>query len=81
MQIHLKDIPNELFVEYSLLLIADSSGYVYLDIRKGVYELKESGIIAYKCFFRNLQPRGYTPVAQTPVFGTTQPCIPPSPSL
>ena len=46
MQIHLKDIPHEVIVEYSLLSISDLSGYVHVDIRKGVYGLKESGITA-----------------------------------
>ena len=41
------------------------SGYVYVKIRKGMYGLKESGIIAYKPLVRNLQPHGYAPVAHT----------------
>ena len=48
MRIHLKDIPNKVIVEYSLLPIAYLSSYVYVKIRKGVYGLKESGIIAYR---------------------------------
>ena len=39
-RIHLKDIPNEVVVEYSLLPISDSSGYVYVEIRKRMYGLK-----------------------------------------
>ena len=35
MRIHLKDIPNKVVVEYSLLPIADLSGYVYVKIIKG----------------------------------------------
>ena len=46
MRIHLKDIPNEVIIEYSLLPIANSRGCVYVEIRKGVYGLKEAGIIA-----------------------------------
>ena len=56
MRIHLKGIPNKVIVEYSLLPLADSSGYVYVEIRKGMYRLKESGMIAYKRLVRNLQP-------------------------
>ena len=40
MRIHLKDISNEVIIEYSILPIADSSGYVYIEIRKGMYGLK-----------------------------------------
>ena len=67
---HQKDIPNEVVVEYSLLPIFHSSGYVYVDIRKGMYGLKESGIIAYKRLVRNLQPHGYAPLAHTPSLWT-----------
>ena len=66
MQIHLRDIPNEVVIEYSLLPIADSSGYIYVEIKKGMYGIKESGIIAYKRLVRNLQSHCYAPVAHTP---------------
>ena len=66
MRIHLKDIPNKVIVEYSILPPAKSSGYVYVEIRKGMYGLKGAGIIAYKRLIRNLQPHGYSPVAHTP---------------
>ena len=66
MCIHLKDIPNKVVFDYSLLPIAYSSGYVYVDIRKGMYGLKEAGIIAYKRLVHNLQPHGYAHVAHTP---------------
>ena len=62
MQIHLRGIPHEVIFEYSLLSIADSSGYVHVDIRKGMYGLKEAGIISYTRLVRNLQPHGYAPV-------------------
>ena len=73
MWIHLKDIPNKVVVEDSLLPIDDSSGYVYFNIRKGMYGLKESVIITYKPLVHNLQPHSYAPVAHTPFFGPTQP--------
>ena len=66
MRIHLKYTPHEVVVEYSLLPIADLSGYVYVEIRKGMYGLKEAGIIAYKRLVRNLKPHSYTPVAHAP---------------
>ena len=37
MPIHLKEIPNKVIVEYSLLPISDLSGYVYVKIIKGMY--------------------------------------------
>ena len=55
-----------MIIEYSLLPIADLSGYAYVEIRKGMYGLKEAGIISYKRLVRNLHPHGYAPVAHTP---------------
>ena len=66
MRIHHKDIPNKVVVEYSLLPISDASGYVYIEISKGMYGLKEAGIITYKRLVRNLQPHRYAHVAHTP---------------
>ena len=66
MRIHLKDIPNEVVVEYYLLPITDASGCVYVDIIKGIYGLKESVIIANKRLVCNLQPHIYAPVAHAP---------------
>ena len=68
--IHLKGITNKVIAEYSLLPLADSSGYVHVEIRMGMYGLKEAGIIAYKRLVHNLQPHGYATVAHTPVFWT-----------
>ena len=75
MQIHLKDIPNEVIIEYFLLPLANSSGYVYVETRKGMYGLKEAGIIAYNPLVCNLQPHGYASGAHTPGlwFHTTLP--------
>ena len=46
--------------------IADSSGYVYDKIRKGIYGLEESSIISYKRLIHNIQNHGYAPVAHPP---------------
>ena len=70
MRIHLKDIINNVVVEYSLLPIADVSGYVYVNTRKGMYVLKEAIIIANKRFSHNLQSHGYAPVEHTPSLWT-----------
>ena len=46
MRIHLKYIPHKLVLDYSLLYISDTCGYVYVQIRKNMYELKEANIIS-----------------------------------
>ena len=40
----------------------DSKGYVYLEIRKGMYGLKEASILAYDQLKAHLAPYGYSPV-------------------
>ena len=54
MWIHLKDTRNKVVVEYSLVPIYNLSGYFYVKIRKGMYGLKEAGVIAYKRLVHNL---------------------------
>ena len=66
MQIHLKDINHKVIAEYSLLSIAEPSGSVQIESRKGMYGLKEAGIISYKRLVINLQPPGYNPVENNP---------------
>ena len=65
MRIALKDIPPEIIIEYNLLSIAHN-GYVFVEISKGMYGLKEAGIIAFKRLVANLAPHGYHPVRFTP---------------
>ena len=57
-------IPDEIKNEYNLVLEPD--GYTYFEIRRGMYGLKEAGIIAYKHLVKNLLPYGYAPMKHTP---------------
>ncbi len=65
MQIALKDIPPEIIAEYNLLSIPHRH-HVFVEIRKGMYGLKEAGIIAFNRLVANLKPHGYHPVRFTP---------------
>jgi len=49
-------IPDEIKNKYNLVLEPD--GYTYFEIRRGMYGLKEAGIIAYKHLVKNLLPYG-----------------------
>jgi hypothetical protein len=51
--------------EYDIQTIA-SHGYVYVEIRKGMYGLKEAGIIAFNRLVAKLAPHGYHPCKHTP---------------
>ena len=45
MKIHISDIPQEIIDEYNLLTLFDDKGFVYINIVKGMYGLKQAGII------------------------------------
>ena len=63
LQVHINNIPPEVFEEYDVR--PDKSGYVYPEVRHGMYGLREAGIIAFKQLFRKLAPAGYHPCRQT----------------
>ena len=64
------DIPTHFFIdetrqEYDITNL-QHNGFIYVKIRKGLYCLKETGIIAFKILVKNLAPHGYHPVKYTP---------------
>jgi hypothetical protein len=57
MKIHKKYLPDEVISEYNLTPAHfDSKGYCYLEIRKGMYGLKEAAILAYEQLVAHLKP-------------------------
>ena len=58
-------IPPEILDEYPEIVF-ESDGYAYFEARKGIYGLKEAGLIAFENLVRNLKPFGYEPVKFTP---------------
>jgi hypothetical protein len=67
MRAHRKYVTNEILEEYGLTdEYYDSRGYVYLEIQKGMYGLKEASILAYDQLKAHLQKYGYSPVHFTP---------------
>ena len=66
LRVPLSLIPQEVLDEYTL--IPDKDGYVYFEVRKGIYGLKEAGLIAFKTLVTNLAPYGYEPMPFTPGF-------------
>ena len=65
MRIPTKHIPAKVMSEYNLHNYIDN-GYVYCEIRKGMYGLKEAGLIAFLRLVKNLTPNGYSPMRYTP---------------
>ena len=67
MRVHRRYLPQEVIDEYNLTPEHfDSHGYVYLEIRKGMYGLKEAAILAFEQLRDHLAPFGYHPVRHTP---------------
>ena len=56
-------IPQEILDKYGLT--AETDGFVYFEVRKGIYGLKEAGLIAFKQLVTNLAPFGYEPMKFT----------------
>ena len=46
MRLKITDIPNKIIEEYKLCEIATEDGYLYCEIRRGMYGLPQAGIIA-----------------------------------
>jgi len=59
MRLKLTDIPEEIIMEYKLREIVMTDGYVYCEIRKGMYGLPQAGIIAQQLLEERLAKLGY----------------------
>ena len=64
LQVQINDISPEVLEEYDVR--PDKFGYVYLEVRRGMYGLKEAGIIVFKQLVCKLAPAVYHPCKQTP---------------
>jgi hypothetical protein len=65
MKILLARFPEEIVKKYNLNALAVSS-WVYIEIRKGVYGLKQAGLLANQLLQTRLVPFGYYPALHTP---------------
>ena len=66
MKLQLHIIPQEIIDEYSLHYLVVKGGWLYLKIVKGMYGLKQAGIIANMELTKHLNKFGYHPVQHTP---------------
>ena len=55
MHVSYHDIPNEVIEEYNLQNKVHQ-GYIYVEICKGMYVLKETGSISFKRLEKNMDP-------------------------
>ena len=58
-------IPQEIIDKYNLRDLAED-GWVYIEIQKGMYDLKQAGILANKLLAKRLNKTGYYPCQFTP---------------
>jgi hypothetical protein len=58
MRLPMEIIPDEIIKKYNLTAnVVD--GWVYLEIRKGMYGLKQAGLLANQLLQKRLEPYGY----------------------
>jgi hypothetical protein len=65
MKMLLSRFPDEIVQKYNLKALALDS-WVYIEIRKGMYGLKQAGLLANQLLQTRLAPFGYYPVRHTP---------------
>ena len=65
MRIHSKYFPPEIKALYMIDSPIDSDGYVYVDINKGMYGLKQASVVAYQQLVKHLDGHGYYPIPFT----------------
>jgi hypothetical protein len=67
MKMLLSRFPEEIIQKYNLNLNALAvDGWVYIEIRKGMYGLKQAGLLANQLLQTRLAPFGYYPARHTP---------------
>jgi hypothetical protein len=65
MKILLSRFPDEIIQKYNLNTLA-VYGWAYIEIRKGMYGLKQAGLLANQLLQTRLSPFGYLPARHTP---------------
>ena len=65
MRIHYKYFPPEIKALYMIDSLIDSDRYVYVDINKGMYGLKQAAVIAYQQLVKHIDVHGYYPIQFT----------------
>jgi hypothetical protein len=65
MKMLLSRFPEEIIQKYNLNALA-VDGWVYIEIRKGMYGLKQAGLLANQLLQTCLAPFGYYPTCHTP---------------
>jgi hypothetical protein len=73
MRLPLAMIPDKIIKQYQLRQLATPDGWIYIEIRKGMYGSKQAGILANQRLQKHLAPHGYFPTPRAPDSGSTLP--------
>ena len=65
MRIHSKYFFEDISRQYNIQQKIASDGFVYIKIKKGMYGLKQTAILAYQNLVKNMKPFGYFPCPST----------------
>ena len=66
LRVHTSQIPEEFIHEYNLQQYVTPDGWVFFEIRKGMYGIPQAGVLAHAKLKSVLAPNGYTPTKNTP---------------
>jgi len=70
MRLKLSDLPDDIVQHYNLADKVSPDGYVYVEIRRGMYGLPQAGLIAQQLLEKRLNRAGYRQSKLTPGFWT-----------
>ena len=70
LRVRLDNFPEDVITQYNLKDIVTSDGYVYIEVRKGMYGLPQAGLLAQELLEKRLEKHGYTQSKHTPGFWT-----------
>ena len=65
MRVPFKYFSQEIIATYNIRALVEDDGYVYVQINKDMYGLKQAAIIAYIQLVKHLKPHGYSPMPYT----------------
>jgi hypothetical protein len=65
MRLPISILPNDIIKKYDLTRLA-VNGWVYMEIRKRMYGLKQAGLLANQLLQKRFKPFGYYPARHTP---------------
>ena len=70
LRLRLDNFPEDVIAQYNLKDIVTSDGYVYIEVRKGMYGLPQAGLLAQELLEKRLEKHGYMQSKHTPGFWT-----------